>query len=45
MAWSDGPVGIDIEDEGSPVDGMDRREWTRQEAVLKAGAEVPTQVL
>lgn len=38
VAWSwSGPVGIDIEETGPPVDGVDRREWTRREAVFKAG--------
>lgn len=37
VAWSyDGPVGIDLEPVGPPVDGLDRGEWTRVEALLKA---------
>jgi hypothetical protein len=42
VAWSDSPVGIDIEDDGPPVDGMDRRHWSRREALFKADAEVRT---
>ena len=38
MAWSwTGPAGIDIEEVGPPVDGVDRLEWTRREALFKAG--------
>jgi phosphopantetheinyl transferase len=42
VAWADGPVGIDIEMDGPPVDGLDRRAWSRREAVFKADAEVRT---
>jgi hypothetical protein len=42
VAWADGPVGIDVEDDGPPVDGVDRTEFSRREAVVKAGADVPT---
>lgn len=38
LAWGwSGPVGIDIEVVGPPVDGLDRPAWTRQEALFKAG--------
>ena len=40
VAWADGPVGIDIEMDGPSVDGLDRRAWSRQEAIFKADAEV-----
>jgi phosphopantetheinyl transferase len=38
VAWSaDGPVGIDVAEEGPPVGEFgDRRTWTRVEALLKA---------
>lgn len=41
VAWSgDGPVGIDIAEEGPPVgDFGDRLGWTRAEALLKATGE------
>ena len=42
VAWADGPVGIDVEVDGPPVDGMDRRAWSRREALFKADAEVRT---
>ena len=42
VAWADGPVGIDVEDDGPRVDGVDRTEFSRREAVFKAGVEVPT---
>jgi hypothetical protein len=42
VAWADGPVGIDVEDDGPPVDGVDRRTFSTAEAVFKAGVEVPT---
>ena len=45
VAWAAGPVGIDIEDAGSPVDGTDRLEFSRREALLKADAEVPVHEL
>ena len=45
VAWADGPVGIDIEDDGPPVDGVDRRTWSRQEALFKADAEVRTETI
>ena len=46
VAWSDaGAVGIDVEQVGPPIDGLDRQGWTRAEAVFKAGAEVPTRVI
>jgi len=41
VAWGAGPLGIDIEDAGPPVDGTDRLELSRREALLKAGADVP----
>jgi phosphopantetheinyl transferase len=44
-AWADGPVGIDIEMDGPPVDGLDRRAWSRREALFKADAEVRTAVI
>jgi hypothetical protein len=38
VAWSStGPAGIDIERAGPPVGGVDRLEWTRREALFKAG--------
>jgi hypothetical protein len=45
VAWADGPVGIDIEDDGPPVDGVDRRAWSREEALFKADAEVRTEAI
>jgi hypothetical protein len=45
VAWADGPVGIDIEDDGPQVDGVDRRTWSRQEALFKADAEVRTEAI
>jgi hypothetical protein len=45
VAWADGPVGIDIEDDGPWVDGVDRRTWSRQEALFKADAEVRTEAI
>jgi hypothetical protein len=45
VAWADGPVGIDIEDDGPPVEGVDRRTWSRQEALFKADAEVRTETI
>ena len=41
VAWAEGPVGIDIEDAGPPVDGVERREFSAAEARFKAGADVP----
>ncbi|WP_435743291.1 hypothetical protein [Nocardioides sp. SYSU DS0663] len=36
VAWAAGPVGIDVELDGPPVEGYgDRRAWTRAEALLK----------
>jgi hypothetical protein len=43
VAWADGPVGVDIEGDGPPVDGVDRRAFSAAEALLKAGSDVPTQ--
>ncbi len=41
VAWSwTGAVGIDIEDDGPPLDGIDRRAWTETEAAFKADADV-----
>ncbi len=38
VAWSwSGAVGVDIEHDGPPVDGVERLEWTRWEALFKAG--------
>jgi hypothetical protein len=45
VAWSDDPVGIDIEDDGPSVDGVDRRTWSRHEALFKADAEVRTEAI
>ena len=43
VAWSwAGPVGIDVEEDGPPVDGVDRRAFSTAEALFKAGVEVPT---
>ena len=41
VAWSHhGPVGVDVERTGPPVDGYgDRASWTRTEALLKATGE------
>ena len=42
VAWGwDGPVGIDVEHDGPPVDGVDRRAFSAGEAVFKAGLEAP----
>ncbi|HET6939381.1 MAG TPA: hypothetical protein VFI19_12280 [Nocardioides sp.] len=42
VAWGwAGRVGIDVEEAGPAVDGIDRREWTRREATLKAGGADP----
>lgn len=42
VAWStSSPVGIDVEDAGPPVDGTDRQDFSRREALLKAGVTVP----
>ena len=42
VAWTwAGPVGVDVETSGPPVDGTERREWTRAEAAFKAGGEAP----
>ena len=42
VAWSwVGPVGIDVEADGAPVEGIDRRAWTEAEAAFKADADVP----
>jgi phosphopantetheinyl transferase len=41
VAWADGPVGVDVEEDGPPVDGVDRRTFSAAEARLKAGADVP----
>ncbi|QIG42120.1 hypothetical protein G5V58_04445 [Nocardioides anomalus] len=41
VAWAEGPVGIDVEDVGPPVDGRPRAEFSVAEALFKAGAEVP----
>jgi hypothetical protein len=45
VAWSAGPVGIDVEDDGPTVDGIDRLAWTEAEAAFKADAEVPLATL
>jgi hypothetical protein len=46
VAWSHrGPVGIDIEDAGLPVDGADRQSFSGDEALFKAGAAVPVTYL
>ncbi|MXG91127.1 hypothetical protein [Nocardioides flavescens] len=46
VAWShEGPVGVDVEAAGPPVDGIDRREWTEVEAAFKAGGAVPLSAL
>lgn len=41
VAWSsDGPVGIDVELDGDPVDGVGTRsDWVRHEALLKASGD------
>jgi hypothetical protein len=41
VAWAEGPVGVDVEDVGPPVDGRSRSEFSAAEALFKAGAEVP----
>jgi phosphopantetheinyl transferase len=45
VAWANGPVGIDVEDDGPPVADTDRTEFSRLEALLKADADVPVQEL
>ena len=38
VAWSrSGPVGIDVEETGPSVEGIDRQDWTLVEAAYKAG--------
>jgi hypothetical protein len=42
VAWTwAGPVGVDVEAAGPPVDGTERREWTRAEATFKTGGGAP----
>lgn len=41
VAWADGPVGIDVERDGPLVGDTERTEFSRAEALLKAGADVP----
>src|SRR5689334_5250866 len=45
VAWGNGPVGIDVEDDGPPVADTDRTELSRLEALLKADADVPAREL
>ena len=46
IAWSEtGPVGVDVEVAGPPVDGIDRREWTQAEASFKAGGDLRVEAL
>jgi len=45
VAWSVGPVGIDVEDDGPPVDGVDRSLFSASEARFKAGTDVPVTAL
>jgi hypothetical protein len=46
VAWSrTGPVGIDIEVDGPPLEGIDRGAWTETEAAFKADADVPLAAL
>ena len=45
LAWADGPVGVDVEDDGPQVDGADRRELSHREALFKADADVPAREL
>ena len=45
VAWADGPVGVDVEDDGPPVDGAARRELSHREALFKADADVPVREL
>ena len=46
VAWSQaGPVGVDVEVAGPPVDGIDRREWTEAEASFKAGGDLRVEAL
>lgn len=55
IAWGPGPLGIDVEEDGPPVEGVgDRLAWTRTEALLKATglgvaaeelADLPTRTL
>jgi hypothetical protein len=40
VAWSAlGPCGVDVEETGPPVDGIDRLEWTGAEASFKADGD------
>jgi phosphopantetheinyl transferase len=39
VAWADGPAGIDVEDDGPPVDGVARRAFSAAEARFKADGE------
>jgi hypothetical protein len=41
VAWAEGPVGVDVEDAGPPVDGRSRAEFSAAEALFKADAPVP----
>jgi 4'-phosphopantetheinyl transferase len=45
VAWADGPVGIDIEDDGPPVADTDRAGLSRAEALFKADAAAPAREL
>jgi len=46
VAWSrTSRVGVDVERDGPPVDGLDRRGFTRAEALFKAGGGMPTREL
>jgi hypothetical protein len=46
VAWGwTGAVGIDIEDDGPPLEGIDRRAWTETEAAFKADGDVPLAAL
>ena len=46
VAWGwAGPVGIDVEVDGPPLEGIDRRAWTEAEAAFKADANVPLAAL
>jgi hypothetical protein len=46
VAWSSlGPCGIDLEEAGPPVDGIDRLEWTGAEASYKADGDTRLRTL
>jgi hypothetical protein len=42
IAWADGPVGIDVENDGAPVGAVERRQLSATEARFKADGNGPT---